>query len=403
MHVNQAVILVGGKGTRLGELAQATPKPLLEVAPGVRFVDVVIGEFARHGFTDILMLAGHRSDQVKTAYHGRDVHGARIRVIAEPEPQGTGGALRFAQASLAPRFVLCNGDSLFEINLRALTSPPLTGVARLALRSVPDASRYGAVDLDGPSIRAFREKDATRSGPAVINGGIYFINRDILDRIRGPCSIETDIFPVLASEGLLEGRIFDGYFLDMGLPETYERARSEVAQRIRKPCVFLDRDGVINIDEGYTHRADQLQWIPGAPEAIRRLNEAGCYVIVVSNQAGVARGYYSEADVEAFHAEMSRRLAEQGAHIDAFYFCPFHPDGVIGTYRDPNHPDRKPNPGMIRRALQDWPIDQDRSCLIGDRATDLEAAAAAGVRGILFESGRLDQLVEAAIADIGAQ
>jgi D-glycero-D-manno-heptose 1,7-bisphosphate phosphatase len=165
-----------------------------------------------------------------------------------------------------------------------------------------------------------------------------------------------------------------------------------------RPCAFFDRDGVLNVDHGYTHKPDDLVFIEGAPEAVRALNEAGYLVIVVTNQAGVARGYYTEEDVAIFHAAMSAELANHGARIDAYYHCPYHAEGEVERYCVANHPDRKPNPGMIERACKDWPVDRARSFLIGDRQSDMEAAAAAGIPGWLYQGGDLRELAAKAMA-----
>lgn len=392
--VRQAVFLVGGKGTRLGALTQSTPKPLLEIAPGRRFLDVVLEGAARQGFADILLLAGQFADQVHDLYNEKQVRGARVRVIAEPSPQGTGGALRFAADHLAPAFILANGDSVFDMNLRALALPlPDDCVGRLALRRVPDASRYGRVAVDGDRIVAYEEKVEGDDESALINGGRYLLRRDVLDLIDGPCSIEQDVFPKLAEQGRLHGCEFNGYFLDIGLPDTFAQACAELPARETRPCAFLDRDGVLNEDTGYPHRLDQLQWVPGAKEAVRRLNEAGYLVIVVTNQAGVARGFFSEDQVRDFHEAMSDQLADAGAHIDAWYYCPFHAEAVDECYRAEDHPDRKPNPGMLLSALRDWPIDASRSFLIGDKESDVAAAEAAGIAGHLFRRRSLDAFV----------
>jgi len=170
----------------------------------------------------------------------------------------------------------------------------------------------------------------------------------------------------------------------------------------RRPrAALLDRDGVLNIDVGYAHRPDQLAFVGGAPEAVRRLNAAGWRVVVVTNQAGVARGFYDEAAVRSFHETMNAALAEQGARIDAFYYCPFHEDAVIEAYRHDDHPDRKPNPGMLLRGLADFGVAAADAFMIGDRDSDLRAAERAGVRGYLFEGGDLDALVQRILAEQG--
>lgn len=156
-----------------------------------------------------------------------------------------------------------------------------------------------------------------------------------------------------------------------------------------RPAAFLDRDGVLNVDTGYPHRPDELVLTPTAADGVRLLNQAGYWVIVVTNQSGVARGYFTEDDVDRFHAEIGRRLAERGARIDAFYGCFHHPDAVVERYRA-DHPDRKPGPGMLLRAMRDRPVDAARSFMVGDKLSDCEAAARAGVDCVLVPADRCD-------------
>jgi len=160
-----------------------------------------------------------------------------------------------------------------------------------------------------------------------------------------------------------------------------------------RPTLFLDRDGVLNVDHGYVHRWEDFDWISGAREAVRRFNAAGWLVIVITNQSGIGRGYYTEDEMHALHEHMQAGLAEKGARIDAFYYCPQHPDAAEEAYRHPDPPDRKPNPGMLLRALAEWPVDRERSIMVGDKPADLEAALRAGVRGLLFEGGDLDKFL----------
>ena len=159
-----------------------------------------------------------------------------------------------------------------------------------------------------------------------------------------------------------------------------------------RPVAFLDRDGVLNVDSGYVHRPDELEWIDDAPAAVRLLNEAGFTVIVVTNQSGVARGIYDEATVHRFHDHMQSVLAQHGARIDAFYYCPHHPDGPVAQYAM-RCDCRKPGTGMLEQAAKDWPVDRAHSFLIGDKDIDMQAAAAFGIKGIMFDA-RKESLVD---------
>jgi D-glycero-D-manno-heptose 1,7-bisphosphate phosphatase len=167
---------------------------------------------------------------------------------------------------------------------------------------------------------------------------------------------------------------------------------------MKRPGAFLDRDGVLIVDCGYPHRPDQLVLIPGAAEAVKRLNAAGYVVVIVTNQSGVARGLFSEEVMHGFNALLVARLAEAGARIDAVYACPFHAEAVDDRYRHPDHPDRKPNPGMLLKAVAEHDLDPARSLMIGDQPSDMEAARRAGVVGYRFEGGNLDDLVVAALS-----
>jgi D-glycero-D-manno-heptose 1,7-bisphosphate phosphatase len=365
------------------------PKPMLPVA-GEPFLDILLRNIARHGVTEIVLLARHHAQKVRDHYASGQIGGAVVRVIEETAQAGTGGALREAAADLDEVFLLSNGDSFFDVNYLALLQQFTQTQAQIAiaLREVPDSARYGRVTVEATgTVTRFAEKTAGATGPGLINGGVYIVSRRVLDHIGpGQVSLESDVIPVLVQAGQVCGQAFGGYFLDIGLPETYAQAQYELPAVDRRKVTFFDRDGTLTRDDGYTHRVEDLEFLPGAVACIRRMNDLGRLVIVVTNQAGIARGYYTQGHTDRFHAAMQTVLQAQGAHIDAFLSCPHHPDF------SPPCSCRKPGTGLFEQACAQFRIDLDGAVMIGDKPTDIEAAHAFGIGGVLTDGTDLAQI-----------
>jgi D-glycero-D-manno-heptose 1,7-bisphosphate phosphatase len=241
----QCVILVGGLGTRLGKLVRSRPKPILPVA-GRPFVEYLIENAAHFGFDDFVLLAGYRAEVVEQLFAANhDLKrrlGLTIRVLSEPRPLGTAGCLRNAAQVLAPEFLLTNGDTFFDFNLADLRSSRI-GVpwtVRLALRSVADTSRFGVVSLSGDGrVSEFKARSDGERRPGLINGGTYWVKRAILDVIpAGPSSLEQDVLPALAKRGLVRGKVYDGFFIDIGTPNDLAAAETLMADCLQRPAVL---------------------------------------------------------------------------------------------------------------------------------------------------------------------
>jgi D,D-heptose 1,7-bisphosphate phosphatase len=226
----------------------------------------------------------------------------------------------------------------------------------------------------------------------MINAGIYLFDRRIVDELTPACSLEADIMPRLAARGALRGTVGAGYFRDIGVPEDFARAQQEVPHVLHRRALFLDRDGVVNVDHGWVGTRERFEWGPGAREAIRAATEAGWHVFVVTNQSGVARGHYDEAAVVALHAWMTDEVRRAGGTIDDIRYCPFHEDAVVPAYRRASDW-RKPAPGMLLDLMRAWELDPARCVLIGDQPSDMAAAEAAGIAAQRYEGGNLEELV----------
>ena len=225
----QAVVLVGGRGTRLGPLTKAKPKPMLDVA-GRPFLEYQLEFLRQSGIEEIVFCAGYLPESLQAHFGKGDHRGLRIRFCIEEQPAGTGGAVKLAVAHLEELFYVLNGDTIFEADLARLglaLQAAREATAAVALREVDDASRFGRVRLEGGFVTDFAEKSA--AGPGLINGGTYCLRREATNLLpEGTSSLESDLFPVLAQQRRLIGIPFTGYFLDIGLPETLARAQTEL-------------------------------------------------------------------------------------------------------------------------------------------------------------------------------
>ena len=168
--------------------------------------------------------------------------------------------------------------------------------------------------------------------------------------------------------------------------------RLSLSSSARRPAVFFDRDGTLTVDTGYVHRPERLTFVAGAVAAVKRVNDLGYFAFLVTNQSGIARGYYTEADMHAFHAHLQRQLQAAGAHLDDIRYCPYLADAPVAAYAR-NSDWRKPAPGMLLDLMRAWPVIPEQSLVVGDKDIDMQAAQAAGLRGLRFHGGNLDELL----------
>jgi D,D-heptose 1,7-bisphosphate phosphatase len=352
----QAVILVG-----------ATPRFELD-ADRRLILEYLIETCWRFGFLRILLLAGSQPGWVAAAMEVARAalpNGCAIDLGADPAPFGTAGALRRSADRLEERFLLLDGDSVLDTNW-----------LDLMLATRPEAL----------AVMTLRRSDA-----ATMDGGVCLVDRRIVAHLPRTGSLKRTVLPVLAARGLVCGRVQDGLFLDLHAPDG--SAQTALPQLRRRPAVFFDRDGTLNADAGYTHKPQDLVFLPAAIAAVKRVNDLGYYAFLVTNQSGVARGYFTEADVAAFHAHLQRKLRAAGAHLDDIRFCADHPDATVPRYRRMSDW-RKPGPGMLRDLMQRWPVEPAGSLVVGDKESDIEAGKAAGLRGLLYTGGNLDDCLK---------
>lgn len=401
----QAVILAGGKGTRLASRLNGKPKPLVDV-DGVPLLRRQIEALVQHGIDDIVILVNHAADQIQQFVEGLEFP-ATITLIDDGEPRGTAGATLACLDLLQDRFIVVYGDTLFDLDIaHMLAEHERVGAdATLLLHpnDHPADSDLVEVDRDG-RITAFHSyphpADAWLRN--LVNAAFYIVERKPLEPWVERMSIgdfAKDLFPAMVAEGAaLHGHVTFEYIKDIGTPKRLDKAekqlRSGLVARARRTvpqrAVFVDRDGTLNHLNGHIAKAEDLHLIEGAGEAIRKLNEGEYRVVLVTNQPVLARGEVSEAGLSRIHARLESELGQAGAFLDAIYYCPHHPHAgypgeVPELKRDCDC--RKPHTGMIMAASKALNIDLGASWMVGDSTADIALANRAGLRSILVETG----------------
>ena len=395
-----AIILAGGKGTRLGEVTKITPKPLIKIGENP-FIFYVINNLSRYGITKFIISTGYKHEAFEEfIFYEKSLRKFSITLVKETFPMGTGGGLKMCEQYINEDFLLLNGDTFYDINILDLfqyykSQENITGC--IALKEIKGSNRYGNVVLKNERVMSFREKEDTiPNNNILINGGIAIFSPEIFGYLSGkPQSLERETLPELAQRGLLGGKIYKNYFIDIGLPLSLKKAKNEIPQVYNRGAIFLDRDGVINKDFGYVGTLERFEWIEGAIDAIKTANNAGYLVIVITNQSGIGRGLYTEEDFHYLMEAINNMLKEKGAHIDDYYYCPHHEQANLEKYKK-RCSNRKPGSGMLLQAINDWNINLERSIFIGDQLTDVESGKNIGVDTHLFNSKieTLDQIVQ---------
>jgi D,D-heptose 1,7-bisphosphate phosphatase len=404
--MKQAVILAGGKGTRLSSVLKGLPKPLVDVC-GKPLLLHQLELLCAHGFTDAVVMVNHRADAIQEWLVGVDLS-ISVRLIDDGEPRGTAGAVLAALDELDPEFLVMYGDTMLAVDLTRFWAwhhavPGADVSLFLHPNDHPHDSDLVEIDETGRILAFHAYPHPTDAWlPNLVNAALYVVRRESLRawvESDGPLDFAKDLFPrMLAAEATLRGYASPEYIKDAGTPERLERVRNALTSgaihraSLNEPqrAVFLDRDGTLNLEQGLVRRAEDLEVFPFAGSAIRRLNEAEWRTVLVSNQPIIARGEVTESQLRRIHARLETEIGRDHAYLDRIYICPHHPDrGFPGerTELKIRCDCRKPEPGLILQAQSDLNIDLARSWYIGDSTPDLGAAEKAGVSSILVETG----------------
>ena len=410
----KVVIIAGGQGTRIASVNSEIPKAMIPIG-GKPIIEYEVELAKRYGYTDFLFIIGYLGDQIESYFGDGSRWGVHIDYFRETKPLGTAGALGLLRDYLTEDFFVFYGDTVMDIDLHRMVEYHRTKHADATLFLHPNDHPYDSdlVDLDHEgSVRHFYHKPHPEGFVAhnIVNAALFIFSPSVLEHIvpGEKCHIEKHVLTRCLEAGKsLYGYVTAEYIKDMGTPDRYYSVCEDVAsgkvERLNscrlRPAIFLDRDGVINKEVNLLNREEQMELVPGAAEAIRLINKSDYLAIVVTNQPVIARNLCSFEELDRIHMRMETLLGQEHAYINALYFCPHHPDSGYPEERKEfkiKCDCRKPAPGMLLKAAEEWNIDLSNSYMIGDSDRDLQAGVNAGVKqSVLIETNKENALLDA--------
>ncbi len=404
----KAVILAGGLGTRLGSVNKNIPKPLTYLCEKPVLLHQ-IEALKREGIKEFILVVGFLGEQIQDFFGNGENFGVSISYYYEDSPLGTAGAL--FRLNLTEDFLLCNGDLIFDFSLEKLVNFHKEKNALATLVTHPNSHPYDSTLLvtaeDSSVTDIIKKEEKPYSYANLCNAGIQLISPDLLKNfsIDGKADFDKDILAL----SIKSGRIFSyktaEYIKDMGTPDRLLQVENDLKNglvsqknsKVPQKAVFLDRDGTINLHNGYILRPHDLILLKGVSKAINLLHEKGYLVIVATNQPVIARGECTDGELREIHNRMETLLGENGAFVDGIYYCPHHPDsGFEGEIKELKITCscRKPAPGMLLQAQKDFNIDLQKSFMVGDSVIDAEAGKNAGCTPVFVGTKGMENLPE---------
>lgn len=400
----KAVILAGGKGTRLGGVRERTPKPLV-VVHDRPVLEHQIDSLRRSGLTDIVLAVGHLGERIADHFGDGSRFGVRITYLREERAMGTAGPLAAYRDELAPYAVVLYGDLVLDMDFRRLLDSHVAAAGLCTLVVHPndhphDSDLLVLDDKQRVTELISKHRSATGAHANRVNAGVCVLDHRALVHLEPgvPADLERDVVAPLIASGAVTGYRTSEYIRDMGTPARLRECAEDVASGVvaarhrQRPqrAVFLDRDGTLNAYVGLLTRPEELAIPAEVPAAVRSVNRSGMLAIVVSNQPAVARNLCTEAEVDHIHEHLETLLGQAGAYLDEIFYCPHHPDR---GYPEENPAYkiacdcRKPGTALVDEAVTRFNIDKTHSYFVGDSTIDVQTGRQAGLRTVLVKTG----------------
>lgn len=404
----KVVLMAGGKGTRISELFPDIPKPLIPIQ-GIPVLEREIISLRNQGFTEIILTIGYMAEKIQEYFGNGEKWGVDIEYFVEDKPLGNAGALFFLD--LKEDFLLLNADAVFDVDFNRMVEFHKKHGGLVTLFTHPNSHPYdsGLIIAGGNGeVEKWLAKEDARPKyyKNRVNAGLHVISPKALEMCGikkedigdgRKVDLDRQILKPLCGAGDMFCYDSPEYVKDMGTPERFHQVEEDFKKgtvqaknlKNKQKAIFLDRDGTINKYVGFLRKEEEFELIDGVAEAVKKINQSGYLAIVVTNQPVIARGEVTYSQLENIHKKMETFLGKEGAYLDGIYFCPHHPHkGYAGEVPELKIvcDCRKPKPGMLLKAAEDFNIDLSQSYMIGDGENDINAGKAAGCKTVLLNT-----------------
>lgn len=413
----KVVLMAGGRGTRISKLFPDIPKPLIPIN-NIPVLEREIISLRDQGFTDIILTIGYMAEKIKSYFGDGEKMGVKLSYFVEDKPLGNAGALFLLD--LKEDFLLLNADAVFDVDFNRMVEYHRKKGGLVTLFTHPNSHPYDSGLIVADKDRCVekwltKEDERPEFYKNRVNAGLHVMSPKALEMSgvkkediekENKIDLDRQILKPLCGTGKMFCYDSPEYVKDMGTPERYKAVCADFENGVveiknlknKQKAIFLDRDGTVNRYVGFLRKPEEFELLSGVAETIKKINNSGYLVVVVTNQPVIARGEVTWDELEEIHNKMETELGRQGAYLDAIYFCPHHPhkgfEGEIPELKF-DCDCRKPKPGMLLKAAEDFNIDLSKSYMIGDSDFDVEAGKAAGCRNsIKIEEGDLLETVK---------
>ena len=385
------VILAGGKGSRIKNLNKNKPKPLAKIG-SYSFLDLLLGNLSRYHFRKIFILAGYKGSQIYKKYHKKNINFMDIECVIEKKPLGTGGSLMQIKNKLSKNFFVINGDTIADFNFYKMLKLKKNHNSVIAItksKYVDNGNQIRNLQIDQKKIIKINNN---RKSKNYKNAGVCLFDKKIFKKIKlEKFSLEDEILYKLIKQKKIYGYKEKFFFYDIGTIKDFKAAKKSLFKHFKKPAIFLDRDNTINLDKGYTYKLNDFKFINNSLNALKYLSKRKVWIFIITNQAGIAKGYYTENDFKNLHLKLKEKLLKKKIFIDEVKYCPYHPKAKYKKYRKKSLL-RKPNNLMVKNILNTWIVDKKKSIIIGDKISDLKCAEKSNLYFEFVEKDLLQQI-----------